>query len=376
MIAPLIKLRNKIVRFIYKYFLKPIFFLMDPEFVHDQITKLGSILGKSEITRNITWKIFYFEDKSLEQKILGIKFINPIGLSAGFDKDAQLIKIIPEIGFGFEEVGSVTGKKCLGNQGKRLWRLNKSKSLAVYYGLKNEGAEKVVRRIAQNRIDRPLGVNLAKTNDQETISEEAGIADYLKVYLECLEKKVGDYFTINISCPNTFGGEPFTEPEKLDHLLKAFRESSPSDQTPLFLKLPAEMPFPIVDKIIELARKYKIAGFVCTNLAKNRNNHHLKEPAPNVGGMSGKVVSELSDKLIKYIYQRTGKEFVIIGCGGIFSAEDAYQKIRNGASLLELITGMIFEGPQLISEIKIGLVKLLKKDGFKNISEAVGANVK
>ena len=136
------------------------------------------------------------------------------------------------------------------------------------------------------------------------------------------------------------------------------------------------MPFPTVDKIIELARKYKIAGFVCTNLAKNRNSHHLKETAPEVGGMSGKVVSELSDKLIKHIYQQTGKEFVIIGCGGIFSAEDAYRKIRNGASLLQLITGMIFEGPQLISEIKVGLVKLLKKDGFQNISEAVGVDVR
>ncbi len=308
----------------------------------------------------------------LEQQILGINFPNPVGLAAGFDKDAWLARIIPSVGFGFEEVGSVTGKPCKGNEGKRLWRLKKSKGLVVYYGLKNEGAKKVADRLFKFKLRTPLGVSIAKTNDQETVSEEEGINDYIKAYLEFRNRNIGDYFTVNISCPNTFGGEPFTDPSRLDRLLLKLRETGEGDSTPFFLKLPAELPRSQIDKIIEVAKKHKIEGLICTNLAKSRDNKNIKDEVPNVGGMSGRVVGEMSDDLIAYIYQRVGKQFVIVGCGGIFSAEDAYRKIKNGASLLQLITGLIFEGPQLIGEINEGLVKLLKKDGYKNISEAVG----
>ncbi len=365
---------RKIFGLFYGYILKPIFFLFDPELVHDRVTFLGEFLGRFSLSRFLLSKIFVYKNSMLEQQILGINFPNPVGLAAGFDKDARLVRIIPSIGFGFEEVGSVTGKPCKGNEGQRLWRMKNSKALVVYYGLKNEGAKKVAERLSKFKMQNPLGVSIAKTNDRETVGEEEGIQDYIKAYLEFKKRGIGDYFTVNISCPNTFGGEPFTDPQKLDRLLSKMREAGGGDRTPFFLKLPAELPMSQIDQIIEVSRKHKIYGFICTNLAKSRDNKNIKDEVPNVGGMSGKVVGEMSDELIKHIYQKTGKEFVIVGCGGIFNAQDAYRKIKNGASLLQMITGMIFEGPQVVGEINEGLVKLLKKDGYKNISQAVGTN--
>ena len=177
--------------------------------------------------------------------------------------------------------------------------------------------------------------------------------------------------TINISCPNAFGGQPFTDSKRLDALIEKIM-SVPKTK-PIFLKLSPDLSKQEIDEIINIAIKFKIDGFICANLTKNRNNKNIiDENIPEVGGLSGKVVDSLSDELIRYIYKKTNGEFVIIGVGGVFRAEDAYRKIKAGASLIELITGMIFEGPQVISEINLGLVKLLKADGYKNISEAIG----
>lgn len=363
---------------LYRKVLKPIFFLADPESVHDRMTGLGNFLGRHSVTRKITSSFFDYENESLEQTIAGIKFRNPIGLAAGFDKNAELAQIIPMVGFGFEEVGSITGEPCSGNPRPRLWRLKKSESLLVYYGLKNDGAVSISEKLKNSlkienyKLKIPLGISIAKTNCAATADEEVGIKDYLKAYRTFVEAEVGDYFTINISCPNAFGGEPFTTPEKLDRLLSVIRRV-PSGK-PIFIKMPAEISNEMLDGLIEAARRYHIAGFISTNLAKSRENEAIVDSfVPENGGMSGKVVRELSDKQIEYIYKKCGKEFVIIGCGGVFTAEDAYRKIKLGASLIQMITGMIYHGPQVVKEINCGLVNLLHKDGFSNISEAVGA---
>ena len=177
--------------------------------------------------------------------------------------------------------------------------------------------------------------------------------------------------TINISCPNAFGGQPFTDSKKLDALLQKIM-SIPKAK-PIFLKLSPDLSKQEIDEIIKIASKYRIDGFICSNLTKNRDNKNIIDKnIPELGGLSGKVISNLSDELIRYIYKKTRGKFIIIGVGGVFTAEDAYRKIKAGASLIELITGMIFEGPQVISDINLGLTKLLKSDGYKNISEAVG----
>ena len=335
---------------------------------------MGKFLGRFSIARHLTKSLFYFGDPSLEQTVVGICFKNPVGLSAGFDKNAELSQILPSVGFGFEEIGSVTGEYCAGNQKPRLWRLRESQSLLVYYGLKNDGCEAIAHRLKNSQFKFPLGISIAKTNNPATVDEQAGIADYAKAYSTFVKAGIGDYFTINISCPNAYGGEPFTDPDKLDRLLFALLGvDGVSWSRPVFLKMPAEMSFEMIDQIIAVARKYRIAGFVSTNLAKDRNNPNIRESdVPNTGGMSGKIVQKLSDRQIEYIYKKTRDEFIIIGVGGIFSAEDAYRKIKLGASLVQLITGMIFEGPQLVGEINKGLVRLMKNDGFTNISEAVG----
>lgn len=362
------------IGFLYKRVLKPMFFLRDPENVHDGMTAVGKFLGSYNALRKLTSSFFKYEHPSLEQVVAGISFKNPIGLAAGFDKNAELTQIMPSVGFGFEEVGSITGEPCPGNPRPRLWRMKKSQSLMVYYGLKNDGCESIRSRIKDLRFRIPIGISIAKTNSKETVEEEKGIKDYLKAYRTFVEAGIGDYFTVNISCPNTFGGEPFTTPEKLDRLLSALRQIP--NPKPVFIKMPAEISDETLDGLIEVARKHKITGFISTNLAKSRQNEAIKDGVvPVNGGMSGKVVQKLSDKQIEYIYKKCGKEFVIIGCGGVFTALDAYRKIKLGASLIQLITGMVYLGPQVIKEINQGLVDLLKADGFSNISEAVGKGV-
>lgn len=355
----------KIIGSIYRGVLKPILFLFDAEKVHDAFTSVGVFLGKYKTMRTITRALFAYKNPRLEQTVLGIKFANPIGLSAGFDKDAKMIGIMPEVGFGFAEVGSITGEPCDGNPKPRLWRLPNLGALVVHYGLKNEGCEKIAARLKEKKFKIPIGTNVAKTNNVACAETEAGIADYAKAFAAFVD--IGDYFTVNISCPNAYGGEPFVDPIRLD-LLLARLDSIPTKK-PVFLKLSPDLANETLDALIAVCAKHRVQGFICTNLTKEKKNENeirLK------GGLSGRVVKQLSDDQIAYIYNKTKGRYVIIGCGGVSSAKDAFHKIQLGATLVELVTGMIFEGPQVVGEINHGLVRLMDQHGFKNISEVIG----
>ncbi|MGE5297875.1 MAG: quinone-dependent dihydroorotate dehydrogenase [Acidobacteriaceae bacterium] len=356
----------------YKKILKPLAFKLDAEYVHDRFTGVGKTLGKSKIGKNLTHWLFDYEHPALNQKILGIKFRNPVGLAAGFDKNGFLTDILPEVGFGFAELGSVTGEPCEGNPKPRLWRLKQSGSLVVYYGLKNDGCEAISKRLKGRQFKIPIGISIAKTNSPKTAERSAAIEDYVKAFSVFTD--IADYLTVNISCPNAFGGQPFTDAESLDQLLA--RVDAIPYQKPIFLKLSPDLSDLQIDQIISVSEKHRVNGFICSNLTKNRNNPLIKESVPGMGGISGKALDRLSDELIRKVYQKSRGKFVIIGCGGIFTAEDAYRKIRLGSSLVQLITGMIFEGPQAIGNINRGLVRLLKRDGFANVSEAVGVDNK
>jgi len=361
--------RNHIIHLFYRFLLKPVFFRFDPEVVHDRMCSVGVFLGKSWFLKQLTGLFFSYSDCSLEQNVLGIKFKNPVGLAAGFDKDAVLCDVLPFIGFGFIEVGSITGEPCLGNPKPRLWRLKKSKSLLVYYGLKNEGCTLISQRLKDRKFLLPVGTNIAKTNSKATALTKSAIADYTKAFKKFVT--IGDYFTINISCPNAYGGQPFTDTARLEKLLVEMDKIQ--TEKPIFLKLSPDLSTRGVDAILAVAKRHRIHGFICTNLTKNRKNEKIMERGfSEKGGLSGKVVEDLSNDMISYIYKKTKGKYVIIGLGGIFNAEDAYRKIKKGASLVQLITGMVFEGPQVISEINFGLVGLLKKDGFSSISQAIG----
>ena len=362
---------NRVIGFLYRNILKRVLFLFDAEKVHDFFIVVGSFLGKYKFTRIVTRWFFAYQNPRLEQTVLGIKFINPVGLSAGFDKDARLTDIMPAVGFGFTEVGSITGEPCDGNPKPRLWRLPELKSLVVHYGLKNGGCEKITTQLENKKFSIPVGVNIAKTNNVACADTEAGINDYIKSFKLFAEKNIGDYFTINISCPNAYGGEPFVDPVRLDALMS--RLDVIPTKKPVFLKLSPDIVGEKLDALLDVCSRHRVHGFICTNLTKEKkeeNEIRLK------GGLSGMMVQKLSDNQISYIYKKTQAKYIIIGVGGIFSAEDAFRKIQLGASVVELITGMIFEGPQLIGEINRGLVKLMDQHGYKNISEAVGTSSK
>lgn len=352
---------------------KPIFFQIDPETIHNQALIIGQWFGRKKYRRNFVKTIFSYEDDCLKQTIAGLNFSNPVGLAAGFDKNGLITEVMQPLGFGFTEVGSITGRTCTGNAKPRLWRFKRSKALAIYYGLANEGANKVVERVSKNKLNIPLGINIAKTNDHITDDLNEAIKDYLVGWHEA--SIVASYITVNISCPNTSGGQPFIDPILLERLLSAI--GAENSKMPVFIKMSPDLTETQVDKLLEVISRHRICGLICSNLTHEKTHLTVAEQAmPTKGGISGKALEEKANKLLAMIYKKTSNKYILVGCGGISSAADAYKKIKLGASLLQLITGMIYEGPQLIGEINYGLAKLLRADGYKNISEAVGVDIK
>lgn len=377
----IIGLRNFILHMLYRG-LRPLIFLMEPENAHYTLKRVGVFLGSNFITRMLTALFFDYNHKALNTEVNGIKYRNPVGLSAGFDKDGELTNIYPSLGFGLAELGSFTGEVCPGNPGRRLFRMVKSKSIVVWYGLNNQGAEKIAGRLVGAKFGRlRVGINAAKSNITPEFELQESIADYLKTMTAF--KDIGDYFTINISCPNTQDGEPFVDRGNLDALLSAVNENiRPLTSRPIYVKLAADLEIEEINTIIDACMDHNMEGVVLTNLAKPEvNEEHLPEEYPSnkgqlpkgKGAMSGLPLQRISTKVVRHVYRRTRGKLTIVGVGGIFSAKDAYEKITSGASLLHMITTMIFDGPQNISEINRGLVKLLKQDGFSCISEAVGS---
>lgn len=343
--------------------LKPILFTQDPEDMHVLFIKIGSILGNLPPTRLILKLLFSYNNPALSQNIRNIQFKNPCGLAAGFDKDARIIKAIEAIGFGFTEVGSITALPCKGNPGKRLDRILDKQSIWVNLGLNNQGAKKVKKRIQKTKSKIPIGVSIAKTNCKETSNDEIGLNDYL-TSLDLL-KNQGDFIVLNISCPNAYGGQPFSKPSLYNNLIK--EAAKRKIKKPILVKLSPDLSDQNLNTILKISEKYNVSGFICSNLSKKHNRKS--------GGMSGKLVQKKADDLLSKVYTKTRPwktKPILIGVGGISSAQDAYKKIKLGANLVQLITGMIYHGPGLISEINHNLVKLLKKDGYSNISEAIG----
>ena len=361
--------------------IRPLIFLMEPEQAHYSLKRVGVFLGKFWLTRKLTSLLMNYKHDSLNITVDGVDYKNPVGLSAGFDKDGELTKIYPHMGFGLAELGSFTGEICPGNPGKRLFRMIKSKAIVVWYGLNNEGSEKISARLKDEDFgDLRVGINAANSNLTPEFVLKDSIADYLKTMK--LFKDVGDYYDVNISCPNTQEGEPFVDKKNLDKLLTAInKEIRPITDKPIYVKLAADMTLDEINVIVDACVEHGMDGVVCTNLAKPQyNTEHRPEEYPTVdgrlpegkGAMSGLPLQRISTNVIRHVYRRTKGKLTIIGVGGIFSAKDAYEKICSGASLLHMITTMIFDGPQNINEINRGLVKLLKKDGFDSIEQAVG----
>ncbi len=345
--------------------------MFDPEFMHDRITAIGEVLGKFGLGNFFVGKLFSYSSPVLEQDLWGIKFKNPVGLGAGFDKDAKLYSLMESIGFGFSEIGTVTLDSYGGNPKPRLYRLLKSKGLVVNYGLKSIGAETIIKSLKLKSKIIPQIISIGRTNSKNTADPDAGILDYYNCLKRFIDSNVGDAYEINISCPNLFGEELFNDEVSLQKLLSKLH--SLEIKKPIFIKMPINLPWPEFKKLVDMALKFGAQALVIGNLNKDRNDKLIKDVIPNMkGGVSGKPTENLSNNLISKTYKYCGDKIKIIGVGGIFSAQDAYQKIRLGASLVELITGMIYEGPQLVGDINRGLARLLRRDGYKNIADAVG----
>lgn len=368
-----------IMRGLYKSVIKPLVFLSSPDLAHARTVGIFAFLGQQAWLRWLTRTVFKTKlNKRLMQNLHGIYFENPVGLSAGFDKNGEVIPIISNLGFGFGEVGSVTAKVCAGNIAPWFYRLPKTKSLVVNAGLPNDGSNKIINRLKRSNKqvyrDFSIILSVAKTNSPNCVGIEEGIEDYVTTIKKAKNSREIGAIELNISCPNTFGGEPFTNPASLDRLLKAVKKVNITK--PIFVKMPSHLSWTKNNELLKVIVKYKLAGVTISNLMKSRDKLLLKDSLPDdiEGNLSGAPTKNKSNELIKNTYREYGGKLTIIGVGGIFSVDDAYQKIRLGSSLVEFISGMIFEGPQLASEINYGLDHRLKRDGFSHISDAIGVD--
>lgn len=369
----------------YRHLIKPLLFLLTPDFTHKLIIFCGRIVQAMPPLRWIIRKMWSFQDGALQQKIDGVTYRNPVGLSAGFDKNIQLSPLMGDVGFGFASGGSVTLEPRKGNRRPWFHRLPKTKSVVVYAGMPNYGLKKIRHHIIKNRSrvqEMPTVVSVAviankSTKDQfgPRVSEDLIIKDVKKAVEYIVKNKLAGVVEINISCPNA-GKEPFIYPETLDMLLREM--DGIERNVPFWVKMPHLYNMQQFDSLLQTIVRHNIQGVTVANLVKDRTMVTIKDPLTDEirGGLSGEPTREHSLELIRHAYRKYGDRLTIIGVGGIFMAEDAYAKIKAGASLVGLITGLFFEGPQLIGRINRELVTLLKNDGFSHISEAVGADFK
>lgn len=368
----------KFIHTSYRRGVRPLLFLSSSETIHEKLTNSGEKLARNQFVHKAMSKVFTVDSALLSQKVYGVTFPNPIGLSAGFDYRAQLTDISPALGFGFETVGTITNKPYPGNPTPRLGRLVRSKSLLVNKGFKNEGIDAILRKLTGHTFTIPIGLSIGRTNTRKLITQNQSIADICEAFKKAEASLVPfSFYELNISCPNLVGDITFYPPGNLRELLTAVFHQGLTK--PLFIKMPIEKSNTEVERMLSVIVKFPVSGVIFGNLQKNREHPSLvkKEVAKYpVGNFSGKPCEQRSNELIALAYRMHGDELRIIGCGGVFSAKDAYKKIRLGASLVQLITGLIFEGPQLINQINTGLLALLHQDGFSHISQAIGRDVR
>jgi dihydroorotate dehydrogenase len=369
----------KLIEIFYRFILKPILFFFPADIVHEKFLELGNFIGKYEKIRKIVAAVFYYENRGLEQTVAGIKFMNPVGLSAGFDYKIDLINILPSLGFGFETVGTITNEEYEGNPRPRLGRLPKSKALLVNKGFKNEGIDKSLEKLDKfYKQDFPVGLSIGSTNKKFNTYSEV-VNDIYTAFEKSQSEANFDFYELNVSCPNLINMDSLeysaSSEQGLKIILDKLRQLSLTK--PVFIKMPLEKSDIEIEKMVEVAIPYNfVVGLIFSNLVKDRSNPALigKEvEKAGAGNFSGKPTEKRSNELLALSYKRYKDRFILIGSGGIFTAEDAYKKIKLGATLVQLITGMIYMGPQQIGEINRGIYELLKRDGFSNIGEAVGS---
>ncbi len=337
----------------YKKALKPMLFRFDPERVHHIFVDLGESLGRTAAGRRLVATMYDYRGPDISRTVDGVNYRTPVILAAGFDYNARLTQILASMGFGGVEVGSVTAYPCPGNEPPRLRRAVESKSLIVYKGLKNEGVETVIDRLRDRGVQQGLvlGISIAMTNAESSATLEGAVDDYYQSLKKLNAAGIGDYYTINISCPNVSGGEGFTDPERLKVLLGKLDEVE--CRVPRYAKMPISADWEQFRDLLDVLQEFDFDGAVVGNLQKDYDKLDVRDEAPEEyrGGLSGNPCRGRSTELIRKTREHCGPDFTIIGCGGVMRPEHALEKLDAGADLIQLISGMIFEGPHLMRDI-------------------------
>ncbi|MEZ2279925.1 MAG: quinone-dependent dihydroorotate dehydrogenase [Microcoleus sp.] len=384
---------------IYQFGLRPLLFSLfkaDAEWLHNrtlQILELADRTQSNPATSRILDQFqqsFRLQDSRLEQSLWGLNFQNPVGLAAGFDKNGVAASIWTKFGFGFAELGTVTWQPQPGNPQPRLFRLTDDSAALNRMGFNNQGAQAMASRFqaAYNRrkLDHsypnsdspfPLGINLGKS--KVTPLEQAS-TDYLESFKLLVDW--GDYFVVNVSSPNTPGLRSLQDAAQLSTILDILQQQNQGIK-PILVKIAPDLEWEAIASILDLAKTYHLAGIIATNTTIRRDGLKTqilpetgKPISEEPGGISGLPVQERSTQIIRFIWEQTQGELPIVGVGGIFTADDAWEKIAAGATLIQVYTGWVYEGPWMVRRILQGLLKKLEAAGFNSISEAVGCGHK
>jgi dihydroorotate dehydrogenase len=357
----------------YRLLFQPFLFRLDPERAHDLTLWILQRLARAPSLLKLWQRWQPPEPVALQTQVAGLRFPNPVGLAAGFDKSATAVAAFPALGFGFVEIGTVTPRPQTGNPLPRLFRLPADEAVINRLGFNNDGTTTVARRLKTSPSRIPIGVNLGKNAD--TPLEQA-----LKDYCSGLETlyDVGDYVVVNVSSPNTPGLRELQTHANLSALLsgvqacnQALARARQVQPRPLFVKIAPDLEPRALDDIVGAVQTCALDGIIATNTTLGREG--LATVTPEPGGLSGRPLRQRSTEVVRYLYRRAQGRIPIIGVGGIFSADDAYEKICAGASLVQLYTGLIYRGPGLPRRINAGLVRLLQRDGWTHVAEAVGS---
>lgn len=351
---------------------KPFFFSQDPEHIHEQVMKGLITVSKVPALQTALEPFTVFEDPRLKIERFGLTFPNPIGLAAGFDKNALAVRAWPTLGFGFLEVGTITALAQSGNPKPRLFRLPEDLALINRMGFNNDGAEVVAERLKglglqQHPLKIPLGINVGKSKVTEL---EQAPEDYRASMTRL--SPYADYFVVNVSSPNTPGLRQLQDKDKLAELLAVATHPEVSSGKPVLLKIAPDLTDSQIDEVIELTRAYPLAGLILTNTTISREG--LSRDPQETGGLSGKPLTTRSFEVLKYVRAAVGKDLPLVSVGGIFTPDEAYWRLRAGACLLQVYTSFIYEGPKLASHLNRGILDRLKADGFARLEDAIGVD--
>lgn len=341
----------------YKSIIRPILFWFDPEQVHHFTFSLIRFINKIPLVTQLIKSVYTVEDSRLERHVFGLTFKNPVGLAAGFDKNAVLYNELSHFGFGFIEIGTVTPKGQIGNPKRRLFRLKDDQGIINRMGFNNEGVEVIVDHLRKNKGHVIIGGNIGKNTATKP-------EDYTKDYLDCFKAlhPFVDYFVLNVSCPNVSSHAKLNDKAYLEELIKEVQKANKSfkKQKPIVLKIAPDLNNTQLDEIVDLVIETKLDGVIASNTSIDRQGLKASQELLKVignGGLSGQPIKDKSTDVIKYLSEKSKKAFPIIGVGGIHSPKDAIEKIEAGADLIQLYTGFIYEGPKLVKAINKELLK-------------------